>query len=94
MPTSKGEFHYLDENGERQDASLHEEILSGGDDRAAHKAIRPFLKNVLKLTDGQINASYGVSTKKGLTKLEDRVLTLQDKVDTVQKSYNSKIRKK
>src|SRR6476620_2018568 len=64
MPTSKGELYYIDENGEQQDAVFHEEILSEGDERGAHNALRPYLKDVLGLTDGEINNLYGPDLNK------------------------------
>lgn len=40
------EFYYLDENGKKRDAELHDEILAGGDHLAALKVSRQVLRDL------------------------------------------------
>src|SRR3954470_9880552 len=42
----KGELYYVDDNGRRQDAELHEEILSEGDDARA-RAVSDRIKEAI-----------------------------------------------
>ena len=53
MSGKSGEFFYLDENGEKQDADLHMEILQGGD-HAGARAISRKIAREIGLTELQI----------------------------------------
>ena len=51
------EFFYIDENGKKSDAALHEPILAEGDDEAAFQALVPFLRRS-GWTDAEIERVY------------------------------------
>jgi hypothetical protein len=86
MPTSaKGEPFYRDAAGNRQDADFHNPILEDGDDEAALVPTRVFLKS-LGFTDAEIEEGWGVP--KRVHKLEDRILSLRDQADQLDKAFN------
>jgi hypothetical protein len=54
------ECFYLDANGKRQDAEIHEEILAGSDGRAAKEVSLRFIVDVLGFPEERARKALGL----------------------------------